>query len=281
MKGGKTPLGYTIVEVMVVLAVSGIMFLIAATFINGKQEKASFTEGVNDMASTLQNIVTQVESGQYSDINLNTCTFTTASKTVTFGPLAGSGQGTNQDCVFLGKLVYFSYDAPAPQSANYEVFSMAGGRVDGGGNPITTPSDAGATVIDSLTSQQTVPQNLLIRNVTVIDTSVSPLPQASYGIGFLQSPSVDVANSLTNGASNVGLYYVPGLGPNHAVNVNTIINSGGGANVKTAQRVDICLSDGTQYAEVTLGTNNAGNSQSNLNVDVKMDGKTWPGPVVC
>lgn len=54
MKGGKSPLGYTVVEVMIVLAVSGIMFLVAANFINGKQQKTSFANGVNEMASRIQ-----------------------------------------------------------------------------------------------------------------------------------------------------------------------------------------------------------------------------------
>ena len=73
MLGGKNkqPLGYTIIEVMIVLAVSGLMFIIAATFINGKQQRATFTAGVNEMASELQNVIEQVNDGSYADVPLN------------------------------------------------------------------------------------------------------------------------------------------------------------------------------------------------------------------
>ena len=50
----KQPFGYTIVEVMIVLAVSSAMFLIAANFINGKQERTAFSQGSNEMVSQLQ-----------------------------------------------------------------------------------------------------------------------------------------------------------------------------------------------------------------------------------
>src|SRR5579884_2456783 len=156
MKGGKNkkPAGYTIVEVMIVLAVSGMMFVIAALFIQGKQEKASFTAGINQMASQIQTTIEQVTDGQYSDITVP-CNFTT---TTTIG---GSGspvqQGNNPNCVFLGKLVHFL----GGSSVQYEVVSVVGGRIDISGNPITSfpaadpravaPPDASG---DSLTINQ-------------------------------------------------------------------------------------------------------------------------------
>ena len=68
MNGGKRPLGYTIIEVMIVLAVSGVMFIIAASFISGKQESTAFTEGANEFASQLQQTIAEVADGQYSDV---------------------------------------------------------------------------------------------------------------------------------------------------------------------------------------------------------------------
>ncbi len=75
MPGGRNrqSLGYTIVEVLVVLAVSSFMFVIAANFINGRQERASFASGSNDLASALRNVLNQVADGHYSDVPM-TCT---------------------------------------------------------------------------------------------------------------------------------------------------------------------------------------------------------------
>lgn len=270
MLGGKNqkPLGYTIIEVMIVLAVSGMMFLIAATFINGKQQRAAFTEGVNEMASRLQGVIEQVNNGQYSDINLN-CNFDStqpAPSKVSF-PLGANAQGSNSPCVFLGKLLYFSPDASVPNSSKYEIFSIAGGRLDASGNPITTPQAAGAHVIPGLTTTETVPQNLNIN-----DVQIQPIfwGASSYALAFLQNPSVDASNNLANGAETVNMYYVWGLNAANGTPENVI---NGGTFLVKATRAKICLTDGTsgtrQYAEVTLGT-----TGGKLSVDVKMDGTT-------
>jgi len=275
MLGGKNkqPLGYTIIEVMIVLAVSGVMFIIAANFIGDKQAKTAFAEGVNETASRLQGVIEQVRNGQYSDINVN-CTFnSTASPAdkVNF-PVGAKTQGTNFPCVFLGKLVYFSYDADVPDSSGYEVFSLAGGRLAGDQHqPITTPQDAGAKIINNnsgvnLTTKETAAQNLNIYKMTVTDSATPPSTHNSYGIAFLQSPSVDAGNDLTNGAATVNLYYVDGLQPNDSAPEDRI---NGGTNLVTAKSAEICLTDGTRYAKITMGA-----TGGSLSVGVKMNGTT-------
>ncbi len=106
MKGGKLPLGYTIVEVLVVLAVSGVLFLLAADFITGKQSKTSFQQGSNELVSRLQAIVEEVSTGHYADIPLTCDAFSNPSRLI-FDPTV-KPQGSNQDCVFLGKIIHFS-----------------------------------------------------------------------------------------------------------------------------------------------------------------------------
>lgn len=102
MKGVKQPLGYTIIEVMIVLAISGLMFLIAANFISGKEESTSFTEGTNEFVTDMQSVINQVTDGQYSDIS-----FQCVSSGGTLSFPSGGSQGTNPACVFLGKFLYF------------------------------------------------------------------------------------------------------------------------------------------------------------------------------
>lgn len=269
MLGGKNrhALGYTITEVMIVLAVSGMMFLIAANFINGKQQRTAFTEGINDMASRLQDTIEQVRSGKYSDADLS-CTFNPNSGVLNFGG-SPAGQGTNPGCVFLGKLVYFSYDPSNPNSS-YEIFTVAGGRLDTNGNPFTSPIAAHATVIDApdLTARKTTPQNLTIHRVTVNGGT------SSFGIGFFQSPAVNAAGNLSNGgAERVDIYYVPSLGAGQGEgHAATLIKAGSLAQTDTA---DICLTDGTRFGEIILGINpHTGNSGNPLTVAVIMDGTT-------
>ncbi|MGC1176893.1 MAG: prepilin-type N-terminal cleavage/methylation domain-containing protein, partial [Candidatus Saccharimonadales bacterium] len=210
MLGGKNrrPLGYTIVEVMIVLAVSGVMFLIAANFINGKQARTAFSDGVNEMASQIQDTIQQVSDGKYSDIPLM-CTFDGTHTSVVSG---GSKQGTNSTCVFLGKLLRFG---PQGTQNVYDTISLAGGRVDGG-----TVAGADPRVIDDLVVHQNLPQNLDVTNVKVNGGG-----SGSETIGFLQSQgSIDATSgSLNNGAQTIDMYSLNGFNTmsnlNHSVSL--------------------------------------------------------------
>ena len=269
MKGGKRPLGYTIIEVMIVLAVSGIMFLIAADFISGKAERTSFTQGVNEMASRIQDVINQVIDGQYSDVPLN-CSVVGGS--LSFSGLPSGGQGTNPGCVFIGKVLHFSVSG-VPH--DYEVISVAGLRVDGSGLPTqnlgTGAHGAEAQYIPSLTIQQIVPQQLDIQYIKIIDSS--GIPQSSFGIGFMQSlASVNRVKVLNNLAQTVSMYYVSGLTSNMSGD-----DTGGTGeqlilgNLYSTASADICLTDGTRWADIAIGTDGTNTNDSQLNVTVNMD----------
>ena len=108
MKDKKHQFGYTIVEVMIVLAVSGMMFVIAANFINGKQQRTSFFQGSNDMANIIQKVIDDVTNGNFSDVALDCDSAGAGSVDVRdSSDITADTQGTNPDCVFLGKLVHF------------------------------------------------------------------------------------------------------------------------------------------------------------------------------
>lgn len=273
-RAGKRPgSGYTIIEVMIVLAVSGVMFLIAASFIGGKQAQTAFTAGVNQMASNIQNVIEQVTDGSYSDIPLN-CAFDGTSLTF---PVGTSAQGTNANCVFLGKVLHFQESGLSTAATQaYEVFSLAGGRSATSGTAITTPAAADTQVISSpvdLTDQEIVPQSLDVSKVS-FNNGIFESHATSYGLGFLQGQgTVNGGTTLANGTQSIGLYYVSTL--TDSENQGTAIGDiNGGTYLKPARDADICLTDGTRYADITVG--NTGSNGSQLVVGVKMDGTTKP-----
>lgn len=304
MKGARTPAGYTIVEVMIVLAVSGLMFLMAANFIGNKQEATSFPQGVNELASSIQNTIAQVSNGQYSDINI-VCNFhyiSTDPKTSFIPPItlaAGPGtttnssandsQGTNTQCTFLGKVMHFSLrylTGNGITSQQYETFSVAGGRLDNNNQPITpdpsnptTPlDDDGPTPISPLTTQSDTPEHL-----SVIDMGQEPIaqeptstyatfahgfnPSLSYAVAFLQNLGTTSQVGALNGSQPINLYYVNGIdaGMTSGQAAATIT----GANltlVPNGQEIVMCVTDYKQYAYIEIG----GGSQ--LGVRVRMLG---------
>lgn len=261
MKGGKTPLGYTIVEVMIVLAISMAMLALAAGFINGRQGKASFNQGANDFASRIQSVANQVADGQFSDIGLD-CTTSPISYS------AGHEQGFNDQCVFLGKMIYIrNGDLSKPQ---YDVISVAGDRLYLG-NPPTTLTQANPRAIPPLTTTQATPQRLWANHgITGEDTTtVVPTPfNDIYAIGFLLTSQTDNADKSID-TQAVRLYYITN---------STVVNETSStieakvitANIHPTSFANICITDGTRYAKIYVSTDD-GITTNNSPTDVKLE----------
>jgi prepilin-type N-terminal cleavage/methylation domain-containing protein len=261
MKGGKRPLGYTIIEVMIVLAISGVMFVIAASFISGKEGSSAFTEGSNEFSSQIQQIISQVADGQYTDVNLN-CIVAIPGDTLTFtdSDNDGSLQGTNAACDFLGKFMHFQ------ESGNktlYEVFSLAGARTD---DTLASATPIVGNGID-LTTQQTTPQSLDVIDVKVTDASGTT--HTSNGIGFVQSQATcDAADSCVTGSQTVSMVYSPGLDSPAGSSMNeTAAKNAITGHLSAATAAVICLSDGTRYAKIALGDSTNLSSQLNATLE--------------
>lgn len=263
MLGGKNsknkhPRGYTIIEVMIVLAVSGVMFLIAANFINGKQAKTAFTEGVNDTASRLQDTIEQVTDGQYSDIPLG-CSFTSTpgKTTISNNAMSNKNQGANAPCVFLGKLWYFQgLRRPSPSTSSYQVLSLAGGRVDNSGAVITDLASSYPAVATDLSTTQAVNQQLDVTGIYVNGRLARGNPIKAFGF-FQSQGSLDTNGNLATGAQTVKLYYVSDRAFDPASNPSV-------TGLTPATSISLCLTDDTRYALIDMGTQNG--NQLSVNV---------------
>lgn len=257
MKGGR-PDGYTIVEVMIVLAVSGVMFVIAASFINGRQARAAFTQGTTDMSSAIQTMISQINDGQYSDQAIR-CTPGPSSYSFAYST---DKQGQSDKCMFLGKVMHFW---PAGDKSKYEVFTVIGRRSNfstgslvqdlNGAIPYTV-SPHGVAGRPDLTAKHSISQGLEVYGVNAYDTS-GAVHTNLYAFGLLQSlGSYDTTGSLQSGTQNVGLYFIPSVTANANQDTASLQIDSSPANYRPAARMVICLTDGTRYAQVNIGTAN-------------------------
>ena len=263
MKGGKQPLGYTIVEVMIVLAVSGVMFIIAANFVSGKQAKIAFNQGVNTMASNIQSTIEDAVDGRYSDIPINCAVNGAGSRYLSFST-AGGGQGSRQSCVYLGKLYHFVVNRPGtPDNRNnYEIFDLAGAKLSPSNGPLTLLSQSALTTITpqtgtavtDFTFSGVIPQNLLVTGMKVDGTS------GIYDFGFVQGFGLTTSapGSYSSGSQTVSMIANKNVGADLTTFSVATVNSGNGAHVNeatvtTVQTVIICITDGTRTANITIG----------------------------
>lgn len=181
------------------------MFMMAAAFIDGKQGKAEFRQGLNATNVAARDIINNVGDGYFPSAGGFKCEIDVAGA-LQFS--AGANvQGTNQACVFMGKVVELN-------AANYSIYTVAGKReFKNPGNGVlqapTSFENAKPAVAPSLT--ETKPYDYGVQLVRATNHA-TPIKRVGFFTGFgnyasgagstYQAGSGIVVVPLTDGASN-------------------------------------------------------------------------------
>ena len=122
MRGGtKASSGFTIAELMIVLAVSGILFVTAARAVSGQFARTEYNQAVRDLETTIIDIANDVSTGySFNRGDNRVCTANSVTGYVTFGARTADSQGTNKTCIFIGKAVQFNRDG------TLDIYTLAG-----------------------------------------------------------------------------------------------------------------------------------------------------------
>ena len=192
---GKRTGGFTIIEVMIVLASTGALLLIAMTVIGGQVASTNFQTGTRAFASQLQNIANQVTSGQYTYDNSIRCYIDNPNSVDPSNPpkvqIDGNGnvnQGSNQECVFLGKNIYIG---PTPSNMIYSYIVAARSK-----NATISTSDK-IIVKNNYIDKYSLSSNLRIKCVFYDSGSCGGTPSNNMcGLGIIAS-----SNDPNNGTS--------------------------------------------------------------------------------
>jgi type II secretory pathway pseudopilin PulG len=259
--------GYTIVEVMIFLAVSGFMFFAAAVFINGKQSNSEFRQSMNDLATSIQQTINDVSSGYYPSNSNFKCTTDNLGNPPSF-TTGTTTQGENQGCVFIGKVIQFNTadENGAKDPRSYTVYSIAGRQTvkEPGTAAPTSFVEAKPTVInyDTVTSKETIHWGTEVTKVFENNQS-NPVG----AIGFFGSFANYSATSLNAGAQTLTVLTLPPGGSDlqTEADVENALASGTPPGKTLDQHllaqpnpsVVICLtSGGGHYGTVTIGGTN-------------------------
>lgn len=257
MRGGEQKQGYTIVEVMIFLAISGLMFVIAAGFINGKQARAEFQQGMNDLNSQIQQTISDVSNGFYPSNGDFACSADSLGGTPTF-PVGASGSGTNKGCTFIGKVMQFGVaNASAP---DYNIYTIVGRQFQTDDKSLLPPANFQqvkpiAMTGNGGTKNLTDPQ-VLKWGLTVDKMYDNTTPIGAFGIfaGFTGTSASDLAS----GAAAPFIIPIPSsaLGQN-ATNMDTQIRSLASplTPIDTNPQIIMCFKgEAQQYGRLTIGT---------------------------
>jgi hypothetical protein len=285
MKGGlrQKSKGFTVVETLIVLAITGGLFISAIVMMSGRQRQAEFNTAIRDVQSQLQQTISEVNDGFYPSRNNFTCVGEVTGPKLVVG--AGKEQGSNEGCIFLGKVVHFGV-TKADEPEEYPVLSVVGLRLKDGatGPEVTNVIDAKSRVIAPVNATEaiTVPDVTSIKKLrgglTVKWARVNGVNSASTNVGavgFLSSlQSVSVGSVLKSGSQHIYALPLQGtaLGLTDMKDVAKKVNEGM-VNLTTkplaGDSLQICIDSGTtkQSGLIVIG----GDGRE-LSVDLRIQG---------
>ncbi|MEO6513194.1 MAG: type II secretion system protein [Candidatus Saccharimonadales bacterium] len=264
MKGETNSAGFTIVETLLVLGVTSLLFVMVMITLGGKQNKAQFQQSVRDIQTKVQQTINEVSTGYYPDTQDFTCVqgsdvLLGGNMPVIAPAAAGTvGQGKNDQCVFLGKVLQFSVNGTTPEQ--YNTYSMAGLRsaTDWLGVKPTPIDDTGINPVPQInvTTKNFLSYGLEAVSMKYFDGSG---PHDTNVVGFLSQVG-DLGNSGSYESGAVDLVAVPGLGlgSTESATITTLRNG----HLRTAAinpvgGVVICFKSGTtnDTALLSIGSN--------------------------
>jgi prepilin-type N-terminal cleavage/methylation domain-containing protein len=219
--------GFTIIEVLLVLAVSGLILTSAAFLFNGKQATTEFDVAANQFQTQLQSTINDAGNGYNPTSSIGTYTYNftctgqgnavngTPSFTENGITSPGTGQGTNggaQGCIFLGRVVQFS------ASSTVNIYTIVGDQYVWGSNPSTLATgitDASPILLANATSptnqpflpaasQFTLEYGAQILCIQTYATTLQPFQSASCNPGSTTIGAIAfaVGSDATSGAAS-------------------------------------------------------------------------------
>ncbi|HTE57552.1 MAG TPA: hypothetical protein VK694_02320 [Verrucomicrobiae bacterium] len=127
--------GYTVVEVMIFLAITSALFVMVVISFQGQQGKTQFTTSARDMESRVQDIINDVATGFPGSDGSFRCTLGGGKPQITAIAPNIDTIGTNTACIYIGKVLQPSI---AGDPDNYAVYPIVGLRQIAGSSKLAT-----------------------------------------------------------------------------------------------------------------------------------------------
>lgn len=260
MISGQESRGFTIIETLIVIAVSGALIVSAFGLIAGSQNKTEFTQAINAFNQQLTDISNNVESGYYAKSGKLTCTVDVLTHTVVIDTSIDKPLGSNTQCVYAGRAVQLSVDGQGDDMTVWNIAVPAKGRDLDENDKLESPFLFG-------------PERIKLQyglSVKSVKTEASTDIGAYALFTFPPTPATGspIAHTLNSGANRLNAATINGSALNQTeTELQAIINthsllappapgtSYGIASFVTFSKAIICVDSGTtkQSAIITVG----------------------------
>lgn len=257
--------GYTIVETMIFLIVSGLLMASAALLFNGKIQRSQFVQSVRNLDSQIKNTINDVSTGTYAGGLGYKCTPGAANQPTIIKNGSSDAQGTNSGCIFVGKVLQLGATG---DKTTFNIYTIAGNRLDiSGSGDVTSLAASHPVAVDDSTSPQGLDltnyshlqDGLQVDGVFAKDSNGTTKPVGSIGIFQTFGQVNAIGTGLVSGSQNV---QVTPIGTNYPLSqgdLDTAIKTLAGTSTDASEGIIVCLSGGAnQTASLTIGLNNSG-----------------------
>jgi len=270
--------GFTVIEVLIVMAVSGLLLVGAIVMIGGKQNQTAFDQSIRQVQSQIQQRINDVATGFYDNEGNIRCNGTGGVVTLTAG--SGTEQGANAGCVFIGKALQFKVGASDPEQFN--VFSIAGLQKGGPGGtesstlllakPKTIAPSSTASGIPDATETQTLQNGLTTYRMWYNNGGADkPIGGVAFVMSLAQYSS---SGAIASGSQQIDVVPIDDSGAKSALGKQSVdlvdaINSNlASSPINPSNGVFICFtSAGTnQSGLITIGNQSR---QLSVKLDIK------------
>lgn len=141
----KKQVGYTILEVLIFIAVSSLMFVSAMRAISGRQKQVQFTQSIQEFDAKIKDLINDVTTSYYPTNENVSCEIIGSDISISVG--ANQKLGTNDKCIYVGKVINFQSSA---DNTAMRIYAMAGKRYsDNQLTPSMSISDAKPKAVTS------------------------------------------------------------------------------------------------------------------------------------
>lgn len=246
--------GYTIIEVMIVLAVSGGLLVSAIVMLGGKQAQTQSSESVHLLDSSLEAMSREVASGFYS--SGISCTAPNIAGPVSLG--VGGTPGGNTGCIFIGRVLNMG-----PTAGTYVNIVGRQFKVNTT-DDISNLSEAGANTVIQDASPYSYPYSLTITKIVNKNNTADEYNALAFLIELAGGGS---SSNPVTGSRGIELYGIQGAVAGHTG--GAVVNVGGLVKLQDGAIICIKTADG-KLAEITIGA--SGNQYStNVLIDNGVD----------
>ena len=271
MKGGPKAHGFTIIETLIVLGISAVLFAGIAATLAGRQNRTEFDQSIQDVRTQLQQAINDIGSGFYPDTNNFRCT----APSFTSPPVIAAGsstQGANDDCIFLGKALQFGEHGT--NGTQIRSYTLAGLRQKAAGKEVESYADAMPVAVSPSSSNPSWPDattksnlqyglKIVSASYTNTASGASPQPIGAFAIVMRPGSYSLATGSLNSGATQLDVIPIDTT----AITTDTQRSAAEKINTKLTTSpvnpdggVQLCFaSDGSpQSGLITVGSNGRG-----------------------